>query len=261
MIYVKLNNCSMKVIFRYMKKIIKKLLPVKLANCYATLKNHYSDDHHSGGCYSDAYSIKSYSLEGEDMILRIIFGTKKTGFYVDVGAHHPFRLSNTYYFYKLGWHGINIDAMPGSMELFGRFRNRDINLEVPVSSTEQVLTYFSFSEPAFNSFSEELVRERVENGSIIEQKIELKTSKLSSLLDQYLPKGTEIDFLCIDVEGLDLDVLHSNNWDIYRPRVVIAEELRSVSGEKDNSIRDFLASVGYHELARTCISVFYVPIE
>ena len=56
-----------------------------------------------------------YSQEGEDMILGKIFSGQKHGFYVDVGAHHPLRFSNTYLFYLKGWRGINIDAMPGSM--------------------------------------------------------------------------------------------------------------------------------------------------
>ncbi len=73
---------------------------------------------------------------------------KTTGFYVDVGAHHPLRFSNTYKFYKRGWHGINIDAMPGSMDLFNRLRHRDINLERAVSDSKQILTYYAFNEPA-----------------------------------------------------------------------------------------------------------------
>ena len=68
------------------------------------------------------YGLISYSQEGEDMILRRLFETRRRGFYVDVGAHHPRRFSNTYYFYRQGWSGINIDAAPGSMKLFDRLR-------------------------------------------------------------------------------------------------------------------------------------------
>ena len=58
----------------------------------------------------------SFSQEGEDLVLARIFEGKKNGFYVDIGAHHPTRFSNTHYFYRRGWSGINIDAMPGSMK-------------------------------------------------------------------------------------------------------------------------------------------------
>ena len=84
--------------------------------------------------YVTRYSNISYSLQGEDMVLKELFADKNQGFYVDVGAHHPFRFSNTYLFYKKGWRGINIDAMPRSMELFDKFRPRDINIECGVAS-------------------------------------------------------------------------------------------------------------------------------
>lgn len=70
-----------------MKEIIRKTLPDKLFSCLVNLKNNYLD----------GYSIKSYSQEGEDMILRRIFEKQQVGFYVDVGAHHPRRFSNTYF--------------------------------------------------------------------------------------------------------------------------------------------------------------------
>ena len=83
------------------------------------------------------------------------------GFFVDVGAHHPQRFSNTYYFYLKGWSGINIDAMPGSMKIFDDLRSRDINLEIPISDKSEILTYYEFDEPALNSFSLSLSHERI----------------------------------------------------------------------------------------------------
>src|SRR5436309_16100262 len=78
------------------------------------------------------YGNLAYSQEGEDLVLRRIFETQAKGIYVDVGAHHPFRFSNTCLLHKRGWRGINIDAMPGSMTLFERFRPLDVNLELGV---------------------------------------------------------------------------------------------------------------------------------
>ena len=101
------------------------------------------------------------------MIMRRLFENQQTGFYIDVGAHHPKRFSNTYFFYKMGWQGINIDAMPGSMEIFRRQRPRDINIEKPISNCGQVgLTYYAFNEPALNGFSKELSDERNGLGSL-----------------------------------------------------------------------------------------------
>jgi len=101
-----------------LKKLLKIILPKTLKNKFIEINNNYFD----------GYALKSYSQEGEDMILRRLFEKQLTGFYVDVGAHHPKRFSNTYFFYKQGWHGINIDAMPGSMKLFEKIRPRDILL-------------------------------------------------------------------------------------------------------------------------------------
>ena len=70
----------------------------------------------------DVYAEKSWSQEGEDMILLRFFEYRRDGFYVDVGAHHPRRFSNTCALYRRGWHGINIDATPGAMQAFRRER-------------------------------------------------------------------------------------------------------------------------------------------
>ncbi|MCZ7616055.1 MAG: FkbM family methyltransferase [Ignavibacteriaceae bacterium] len=130
------------------------------------------------------------------------------------------RFSNTYYFYKRGWRGINIEPMPGSKNKFDRIRPKDINLEIPISSKEEELTYYIFNEPALNGFSRELSSEGEKlNAYKIVKTVEMKTKTLGSVLDTFLPKGQNIDFMSIDVEGLDSEVLKSNNWDKYVPDV------------------------------------------
>ena len=109
-----------------MKTFIKSFLSFLLPRfLYETLRDFKN-------LYITRFATKSYSQEGEDLLLRRIFEHQKIGFYVDVGAHHPFRFSNTYLLYKRGWRGINIDAMPGSMRLFRKFRPRDTNIECGV---------------------------------------------------------------------------------------------------------------------------------
>ena len=109
------------------------------------------------------YKNNSYSQEGEDLILHKIFPDKKNGFYVDIGAHHPFRFSNTYYFYRKGWRGVNIDAAPGSMKLFNKYRSRDINIEAAISNKIETLTYYKFNDPALNTFDKDLAQTRIGN--------------------------------------------------------------------------------------------------
>lgn len=234
-----------------MKKFIKKFLP----NQVIEIKSNFINN------YLDGFSLKSYSNEGEDMILNKLFGNKEIGFFVDVGAHHPKRFSNTYFFYKKGWRGINIDAMPGSMAPFKRFRPKDISLETPVSNDGKALTYFIFNEPALNGFSKELSEERnlKNNNYVILKKISLQTYKLAEILDKNLPKNTEIDFLSIDVEGLDYEVIKSNDWDKYKPKVVVVEILgKNLAEIEHNEIAIFLGGYGYIVFAKAFHSVVFV---
>lgn len=198
--------------------------------------------------------LRSYSQEGEDMVLRQIFQARPTGFYVDVGAHHPQRFSNTYYFYLRGWSGINIDAMPGSMKLFESMRDRDINLEYAISDQAQTLTYYIFNEPALNGFSKELAESRNgrKNFRIIEER-PITTRTLAEVLAKHLPPGRSIEFLSVDVEGLDYQVLNSSDWDKYRPMVVLAEDLKGNSFEQveRSPVRELLMSKGYELYCKT----------
>jgi FkbM family methyltransferase len=210
--------------------------------------------------YLNSYARKSYSQEGEDMILRRIFERKKVGFYVDVGAHHPKRFSNTYIFYNRGWRGINIDAMPGSMRLFNKLRPRDINIECGVGETETCLDYYMFNEPALNGFSKPLSEQR-ETSHVryhIVKSVPVQVRRLESILTERLPPEQEIDFFSVDVEGLDLQVLRSNNWEHYRPGYVLVEVLGStLAGIEQNPISQFLAAQGYEIYAKCTQTVFF----
>jgi len=209
------------------------------------------------------FSFKSYSQEGEDMILRRLFETQQTGFYIDVGAHHPKRFSNTYFFYKKGWQGINIDAMPGSMEIFKKLRPRDINIEKAISDRNQVLTYYAFNEPALNGFSKELSEERDgHNEYKIIFKADLETAPLSEILDIYLPENQNIDFMSIDVEGFDLMVLKSNDWEKFSPKFVVVEILESSLNEIETSeITRFLKQFSYIIYAKCVNTVFFKLVD
>jgi FkbM family methyltransferase len=195
----------------------------------------------------------SFSQEGEDLILSRFFELKSNGFYVDVGAYHPIRFSNTYKFYLMGWRGINIDAMPGSMRIFDEIRPDDINLEIPISDNTETLTYYIFNEPALNTFSPSEASKKDDLGNFkIVRKEQLSTQRLDTILDEHLPKDRHIDFLTIDVEGLDFKVLKSNNWDKYKPDIVLLEDLQSDIERAINSeIYNFMKLKGYKLLGRT----------
>lgn len=199
----------------------------------------------------------SYSQEGEDRVLASYFRRKReSGFFVDVGAYHPQRFSNTYLFYLRGWRGINIDAQPNSMQLFRKVRPRDINLEMPIHDSGAALPYFQYEEPAVNGFSRQLSEHRAANGKFKQtSQIHLQTHRLEHVLDRYLPAGQPIDFLTIDVEGMEFQVLNSNDWKKYRPEVVLLEVLHFDFGSLATSPAcSLLMDNGYHlhsKLGRT----------
>lgn len=236
-----------------LKQIVEIILPKNVIEKLNILKNNYFD----------GFSLKSYSQEGEDMILRRLFENQKTGFYVDVGAHHPKRFSNTFFFYKKGWSGINIDAMPNSMSLFNKIRPRDINLEIPISDKKQKLKYYMFNEAALNCFSKELAEKRdgKDNYKIISEK-EMETSTLEEILEKHLPYDQEIDFMSIDVEGLDLQVLKSNNWRRFRPKFVLVEILSSSIKDIANSKEyKYLAGFEYDFFAKAVNTVIFRRVD
>lgn len=206
----------------------------------------------------------SYSQEGEDLVLARILGELKstTGFFVDIGAHHPTRYSNTYYYYRRGWRGINVDALPGTKKLFQRVRPRDVTIECGVGEQAGVLRYFSFNEPALNTFSEEEAKKKERPPYHIINTLQIPVVTLKQILDENLPGNTAIDFLTIDVEGFDLEVISSNDWERYRPRVVLVELLNTeIQNIETHPAAQILCRHNYRVIAKTLNTCFFVANE
>jgi len=168
----------------------------------------------------------SHSQFGEDMVVRFLTNDIKKGFYIDIGAHHPVYYSNTHHFYCKGWQGINIDGAPGMMDVFRILRPRDINLEILLHSEKNVenVDFYIFDQAAYNTVDQEMAEKALSLGVKIIEKKTLKTSTLEEVLDSYLPKGTDIDLMSIDIEGMDETLLMSNNWEVYKPKIIIFEK-------------------------------------
>jgi len=204
------------------------------------------------------YPTTSYGPNGEDITIKNMFWGKRSGFYVDVGAHHPTRFSNTRLLYKIGWNGINIDAMPGSMKIFQRERSRDINIEMAISSRPETHVYNIFDEGAYNTLSKKLAEEYQIKGKTKKGEVSLKSETLSKILDLHLPDNTKIDLLSVDVEGYDMEVLKSNDWSKYRPEVISIEEIGFDAEAPQNSeIFKFLKDQGYHLEIATPKTIFF----
>lgn len=197
-----------------------------------------------------------YSQEGEDIVLRRLFGERADGFYVDIGAHHATRFSNTFSLYRRGWRGINVDATPGSMKSFQALRPRDVNLECLVSDRREPIRMYLFREGALNTVNESLADSYVAAGWEKAGEVELLPKTLASVMDEHVPKGVSVDLLTVDVEGEELAVLRSGNWKACRPPVVIIEALSTPLAQlhDDPAVR-FLIDLGYEARFRLFNSV------
>ena len=231
-----------------LKKIIEKIIPKKIQNIFIhpILEKHQQQ-------------TVCYAQEGEDLILETFFYGISNGFFVDIGAYAPIKYSNTYLFYMKGWRGINIDARPESMKDFKKIRPEDINLEVAVGQNEEILTYYMFDEPAINGFSKQVSEDRHANTPYkIQRTVEMPLRRLESILDENIKPDKVIHFMSIDVEGLDLEVLKSNNWDKYKPLMMLVEISVVTEGLGIGSPIDiFLVDKGYKLVAKTYRTSFY----
>lgn len=213
--------------------------------------------------YLGPHAVQSYAQEGEDLVLAALFGAvlhHRAGFYVDVGAHDPWRFSNTCFFYHRGWQGINIDPRPGVKAVFDRERPRDINLEVAIAGKPGTLTYHCFDEPLLNGFDRDLSAARHADGKhrIVGTR-QVAALPLAAILEQHLPDSRRIDFLSVDVEGMDLEVLNSNDWAKFHPTFVLAEELglAALAGPGQSGTALFLRERGYIPVARTRLTAIF----
>ena len=168
--------------------------------------------------YKFFYKRKNYSQFGEDLFLINFFKDKKYGKFVDLGAFHPIRYNNTYLLYKKGWNGTNIDLNPVAIDMFNIVRKRDHNKCALISdkSNLEKLVYFEHNFSAVNSL---VLTENLEK--VLKKKILMLTKTFEELIDH------KFDFINIDLEGHDYNVLKNINLQKYKPKLICIEILEN----------------------------------
>ncbi|MCK5096120.1 MAG: FkbM family methyltransferase [Candidatus Pacebacteria bacterium] len=232
-----------------MKKL-RDIVPQKHLFTFVKIKNFFT----RGFCKH------YYSQGGEDILISAIFGNKKDGFFVDVGAYHPKHYSNTQLLHEKGWSGINIDPNPDNMKSFRRGRKRDVNLQIGISKKSDTLTYYNFAHPCFNTFSKDVADEVLKKRWVkLLEKIQVPCYPLRDILAKHVPKNKKIDLLNVDVEGFDLQVLRSNDWKKFRPHVIIIEDHSFDPNDPTKAeIYTFLKERSYNIHAYTGMSLIFV---
>ena len=158
-----------------------------------------------------------YANWGVDIIVDAIFKNKNKGIYIDIGCHHPLINNNTYILYKRGWSGINIDLDFSSIEMFNYFRPNDFNYKVALSSQKGEADLFFFH----NRAPKNTLNKTNGKGAKLVKKI--KTDTLDNIIKHSKLSIKGIDFLSIDVEGNELEVLKGLNIKKYKPKVIVLE--------------------------------------
>lgn len=202
----------------------------------------------------------SYAQNFEDVILDRLFCDQSSGFYVDVGAYHPCENSVTRHFYENGWRGINIE--PASMfEKLVQYRPRDINLRVAVSDKTGSMTFVEFpDEPTMSGLATTLRTDETRETTRRTQTCEIPVRPLREIFAEH--SVPPIDFMSVDVEGHEKEVLAGNDWSKYRPRILVIEAtMPNTSIVCSDPWEGHLEEVGYRPVYFDGLNKFYLREE
>jgi hypothetical protein len=200
----------------------------------------------------------SFAQLGEDGVLWWLFHDRLNGFYVDIGCHHPHRFSNTARLHHCnGWSGLNVDIDAGAIAAFQVERPNDINLCMGVAGVAGMRDATFFHEGAVNS----LVPGAAQDphwAALLKETRRVEVQPLSQILLQNLPTDRRIDFLNIDAEGLDFEVLNSNDWAKFQPEVVAIESHGfDLAEPRNDATYRLLTEIGYKLLAHVVVTSIY----
>jgi FkbM family methyltransferase len=212
----------------------------------------------------------AYAQSGEDLILSHLFYKLNIDCptYLDIGANHPSFISNTYYFYLRGSRGVCVEPNPYLFRKIKRCRPGDtvINAGVGINENTQADFYlFPKQSHGLSTFSKEEAEywarvgmKRV--GKIqYEKVIQVPLITINTIFEKYFKKPP--DLISLDVEGLDLKILQSLNFEKYYPKIICVETLVYDENQNENKnyeIISFLQQKGYSIYADTHVNTIFL---
>jgi FkbM family methyltransferase len=208
----------------------------------------------------------SYSQCGEDLIVNFVFeaiGVSHPS-YLDLGAHHFAYLSNTYFFYQRGSKGVCVEPDPSLFAEIKKRRKRDICLNVGVGvCREEVADFYILSGGTLSTFSRKEAEIYQSYGTHkIERVIQMPLVGVNEIMDQTFTSGP--NFVSLDIEGLDLQVLRDFDFSRHRPQVFCVETITYTednSERKVSGITDLMQMNGYFAYADTYVNTIFVEQE
>ena len=203
---------------------------------------------------------KTYSMYGEDLYTLKYFKNLDNGFYVDVGAYHPFFWSNTQLLFQKNWEGINIDINPISIEIFNKARPNDYNINAAVSNkNKKYINYYT--KNIINTLSTTILSSA--KTSFLKEDYNIRKAKcykLNNIISKTKFKNRRIDFLNIDTEKSEVDVLRSLNFSKYKPKLICVEiHLEKNKQLKSHSTYLFLKRKKYRIIWHKGFSFIFAP--
>lgn len=205
----------------------------------------------------------SYSQSGEDRIIKFILdalGVKNPS-YLDIGAHHPVRINNTFLFYQDGCHGVCVEPNPRLFASLQHVRPKDVCLNVGVGGIRsEAVPFYEMSSDTLSTFSETEAKRYVEeHGQRIVRVADVLVVTPAEILNRYF-QGSP-DFISLDVEGLELQILQAFDLTGARPIVFCVETITYATdgtGRKLTEVIEYLTGAGYMVYADTHINTIFV---
>tara|TARA_B100000579_G_scaffold421189_1_gene421713 strand:- start:150 stop:860 length:711 start_codon:yes stop_codon:yes gene_type:complete len=189
----------------------------------------------------------SYSQSGEDDYINSYFKNTRDGFYIDIGCFHPILHSNTARLYDRGWKGINIDINQTSIDLFNIIRKRDKNFCIAISNENKKIEYYKDNNfSPINSINKKFFKytlNKFSDGKFIQK--EIYSYKLLDFLNTKNIKTENIDFLNIDAESHDYEVLQGIDFKKINIKLICVEMFDENSKINELKFTNFLKDYGY----------------
>ena len=180
-----------------------------------------------------------YSQWGEDQFINQFFKDKIDGIYLDIGCFHPVMYSNTCLLHRKGWRGINIDINPTSIDLFNILRPKDTNLCTTINEIKETFEiYYDDPFSPVNTLDKQFYENLENKNNKNTKKLFVESKSIKEILNiSKIDKS--IDFINIDVEGMDYKILKNINLNRLKPKL-ISIETHNVDGLKSKDFESIV---------------------
>jgi len=207
------------------------------------------------------FQKRSYSQCGEDLLIAFVLELmhgKRPMRYVDIGANHPFHISNTALLYAAGGQGVLVEPDPYFAGLLRSKRPRDSILECGVHfSGESHAEFYVMDPPTLNTFSHQEMTRYAAMGHRLNATMQVKLMGINEILEQAGP----LDFMNVDVEGLDCAILEKVDWERFRPTCICVETITYETLQEPKKLNDIIELMHKHDYfpyADTFINTIFI---